>query len=235
MIEEIYYDKDEYFTNVLNLKNPYNYFNSGFLLFNIKNTLDYDLVNKCMKLMHKIKEPRYVDQCILNVACEDKVYFLDKKWNVENHLKIWRNNLKEELPSDIYNEYEDNLKNAYYLHFSGSLKPWHDSTTYNAHLWWEYARKTPFYEEILSINNKHLLDEQMILKNQIDSLNEQVILLKEQTLNICVDLSKLEYKINNKFYKNFWERIFSVKNDKLNPDKIHKVITILGIKLKIKK
>lgn len=36
---------------------------------------------------------------------------------------------------------------------------------------------------------------------------------------------------NNKFYKNFWQKIFSVKNLK-TPIKTYKVITILGIKIK---
>ncbi|OEW31433.1 hypothetical protein AJ878_04430, partial [Campylobacter jejuni] len=32
------------------------------------------------------------------------------------------------------------------------MKPWQNPKSYNAHLWWHYARQTPFYEEILFKN-----------------------------------------------------------------------------------
>ena len=123
------------------------------------------------------------------------------EWNVENHLVVENQNLQDLLPSKIYLAYKKSLENAKFLHFSSSLKPWQDSTSYNAHLFWKYARLTPFYEE-------------MVYKNKFGS-----------TTSTSVQ--------DKKFYSNFFERIFSLKNLNANNKKF-KVITIIGIKIKLK-
>ncbi len=194
--------KDNYYTEKLKLKNPKNYFQSGFLLMNIPKLLEVDFEKKCIDKLKEIKTPRYVDQCILNFVCEDNVLFLDASWNVENHLMIFNKDISTMLPYKIYVEYLDALKSPKFLHFSGCIKPWQDPSSYNAHLFWEYARKTIFYEEIIYRNQKSF---------------SNVVLLPQK-----------------KFYKNFLQKIFSMKTLKVN-NKTFKVVTILGIRIKFKR
>ena len=173
------------------------------LLLNISKLIEEDFFHNCIATLKRIKKPRFVDQCILNIVCENKVKFLDAKWNVENHLHVWRKDLINELPNDIYQEYENNLQQAKFLHYTGSEKPWQNPASFNADLWWKYAQKTPFYEEIIYKNAKKYIEKR-----------KSIIPMK---------------------YTNLLQRIFSIKNDKSRPDKVYKVVTILGLKLKLKK
>ena len=191
---------DKYYSEFLKLKNPYNYFQSGMLLMNINKMKEINFTKQCLDKLRELKTPRYVDQCVMNSAFEDQVYFLDNDWNVENHIMVFNRNVYNLAPYQTAVNYYTGLENPKYLHFSGWLKPWKDPSTYNADLFWEYAKKTPFYEEIIYKNTKFIQVPMPILEKQ-------------------------------KFYKNFLQRIFSVKNLR-TPNKTYKVFTILGIKFK---
>lgn len=192
----------DYYQNVISLKKPDNYFNSGLLIFNIVECNKSNFTDKCLETLKLIKRPYHPDQDILNVICENCVRFLDFSWNVENHVQLENSNLQDLLPKNIYYAYRKSLENPKFLHFTSSLKPWQDPSSLNAHLFWKYARKTSFYEEI-------------IYKNQKSSSN--VVFLPQK-----------------KFYKNFLQRIFSMKTLEVN-NKTFKVVTILGIKIKFKR
>lgn len=142
-------DNSEYYFLTLNLKNPRNYFNSGFLIFNLPICIQNNLTSNCLMTLKKIKTPYTVDQDILNIVCEEKVKFLEQKWNVENHLVIENNNLVDLLSEEDYKSYIKSLDKPKFLHFTSSLKPWEKPASYNASLFWKYAKMTPFYEEII--------------------------------------------------------------------------------------
>ena len=156
---EIYCEHDGYFTDTLKIDQPLNYFNSGILSMNIKLLKDCNFVENVLGILKGLNSPRFPDQDVLNIFCEGQVKFFDGSWNVENHLKIWRKNLINELPYPIYLKYEKNLREAKFLHYTGALKPWQDPCCYNAYIWWHYARMTPFYEEILYKNFPQLLQQ----------------------------------------------------------------------------
>ncbi|MBK1992475.1 hypothetical protein JG676_07735, partial [Campylobacter sp. 2018MI35] len=159
-IQRTYFLKDEewnkkfinYLKNDLALKKIENYFQSGFCIFNIQKCLEFNLMEKCLITLSKIKKPIYVDQDILNKVAEEKVYYIDLSWNVENHIMVFDRANLDNFSKDILKQYLKSLKEAKFLHFSGYLKPWQNPVSYNAHLWWHYARLTPFYEEILFKN-----------------------------------------------------------------------------------
>ena len=133
----------------LNLEKLQNYFNAGVLLFNIKEfSKDYtsnDLFETACK--HKF---RWVDQDTLNKVCEGKVHFLDNTWNFMTHcyariqdlpefyapLKVWENYKKTDLSPGV-------------IHYAGNVLP--PNAPEVNHFWdfWQYARKTPFYEHLL--------------------------------------------------------------------------------------
>lgn len=172
VFKEISYNKNNYFKDKLKLKNPTNYFNSGFLLMNLDKMRKNNFSQKCLETLKEIKKPKFPDQCVLNKVCENKVKFLNSAWNVINHLKIYYKNISEILPDDIYQEYENNLKYPNFLHFTGGIKPWHNFKSFNADIFFEYARKTQFYEELFYLSIKNQSITKKIIKKPINFLKK---------------------------------------------------------------
>lgn len=81
---------------------------------------------------------------------KDDIKYLDMSWNYEfEHANIRKQYLIERLPLNIMTEYLNAKANPKIIHFAGDRKPWRYPDEEYAEIWWEYARKTPFYEEIL--------------------------------------------------------------------------------------
>ncbi len=137
--------KDTYYTDILKLKNPANYINSGLLIFNIPDLLSYHFTEKCMECLQRLKNPKFPDQDIINVVCEDKIAFLDFSWNMLGYLGIEADLY---IPKDKMAEYKQGLENPKFMHFAGRAKPWNDLDILYANVWWKYARKTPLYEQM---------------------------------------------------------------------------------------
>ncbi|EAK0118125.1 hypothetical protein FBM80_08280, partial [Campylobacter coli] len=66
-----------YLKNTLKLKNSKDYFQAGFLIFNIQRCLEFKLLKQCIRTLNKVKNPLYQDQDILNKVVEGNVKFLD--------------------------------------------------------------------------------------------------------------------------------------------------------------
>ncbi|ECQ7461236.1 glycosyltransferase family 8 protein [Campylobacter jejuni] len=186
----------DYLKNDLVLKKSENYFQSGFIIFNIQKCLEFNLLEKCITKLEEIKTPVYVDQDILNKVAEGNVKFLDLSWNVENHIMVFDRANSDNLPKNILKQYLESLEEAKFLHFSGCIKPWQNPKSYNAHLWWHYARQTPFYEEILFKNiTQNSLN---IIQNSIQGavervkahlsykLGKEILSIKENKLKILI-------------------------------------------------
>ena len=50
---------------------------------------------------------------------------------------------------EVYEDYVDAAQNPFLIHYGGERKPWHAPQLPFADLWWQTARKTPFYEHFL--------------------------------------------------------------------------------------
>ena len=133
-----------YTDNILKLKTPYDYFNTGVCIFNVKKCNEE---NSFENLLNEIKNNHflYQEQCAINKYFKGRIYKLPENWNyeLEHNLMQNKNNIK------IYKIYKEKEKDAKILHFLGRFKPWINPKEYKAEVWWSYARKTPFYEEIL--------------------------------------------------------------------------------------
>ena len=140
--KDIDYIKNDYYTKTLKLKDPTNYFQAGLLILDVQKLIQENFYEKCINTLKRIKTPRYFDQDILNIICEDKVKFIDGYWNFENHLLVEKSSIHM-LPPNII-KYLHNTKNIKFLHFTGLKKPWHHPFSPNAHLFWKYAIKSPF-------------------------------------------------------------------------------------------
>ena len=140
---------DKYFKDNIRLKNPENYFQSGVLLLNLVSIKRGKVVEKLRRAMSHRKGLRFPDQDVLNIVCEKHVKYLDGRWNVEYHMPLCASNYREVMSPEEVVEYENNYADPWLLHFCGTKKPWMDPTCPHGDLFWEYARQTPFYEELL--------------------------------------------------------------------------------------
>lgn len=138
-----------YVTDVFKMKDPYNYFQAGVLLFNEKRMRDAYTLNQWLEFA--TKPYKYNDQDVLNLYCENEVYFLDMSWNMItdcNHERISK--VIVFAPHEIQKEYNRARKAPKIIHYAGFKKPWDDPTEDFGEYFWLAERETPFYEELIS-------------------------------------------------------------------------------------
>ncbi len=108
------------------------YFNAGILVMNLREMRRTHIENKLSKLMklHTFRVAQ--DQDYLNVICYGKVKYLSGSWNKTP----FPNSPREKLPM--------------IAHYKINFKPWHYEGVVYEEVFWEYAKKTEFYECLLS-------------------------------------------------------------------------------------
>jgi lipopolysaccharide biosynthesis glycosyltransferase len=135
----------EYSDHVLCLPRPTDYYNTGVVVFDVKR---FNQMNAFEKLKEVINNNHllYLEQDALNKCLFGHFYRLPVEWNYE-FLEAIRLKYNQ---YEFYREYRNHEKDAKIVHFLGSIKPWRNSMEYRADLWWSYARRTTFYEEIVA-------------------------------------------------------------------------------------
>lgn len=141
-----------YENEVLKLTNRLDYFQSGVLIYNIAVLEKAGFEEKCWQTWQSIPRPQFADQDILNVAAQGHIHFLDLAWNVEWHIPIMFPQFRQQIPQPLLSQYLNALENPKFLHYCSSQKAWHTPGAPKAHHFWQYARQTPFYEEIIYRN-----------------------------------------------------------------------------------
>ena len=142
-------DKKKYTDEILKLKEPYQYFQAGTILFNLEEFRNAYSTKEILEFSSKEKW-QLLDQDILNKLCEGRVKFIDMSWNVMVDFKRIR--IKEYIslaPKWLYDMYMEARKNPKIIHYAGPEKPWYVPDMDMADEFWKYARKNPFYEIIL--------------------------------------------------------------------------------------
>ena len=131
----------------LMLEKPYEYFNTGVMVLNVKEFLKNDYSGELLELVSKITF-KILEQDGLNRYFQNNIKYIDTAWNyavpIKRYLKILEN-----MPKNSKVIYEKDRQNPGIIHWAGAGKPWNDPGEDLADVWWGYARKTPFYEECL--------------------------------------------------------------------------------------
>lgn len=149
------------------------YFNSGVMLLNIEAMRGSyslkDYLEVAQKLNYNLVAP---DQDLLNYMHWKEVKMLDE-------------NVYDLFAKIAYNHgihYEEVKEQVAIIHYAG-YKPWHGHSVHYdiEQLWWDYAKKTPFYVELMeefvtkSINDSMIYDtmeqmssEKLALKEELD-------------------------------------------------------------------
>ena len=150
MWQELYEDNHiiaeqniRYYTDIiLEMEKPYNYFNTGVCIIDIQKYNQLNAFENILKLIEKNKFI-YQEQCALNFFFKGNIYKLPEEWNFELADSITKSK------KIYYENYLKKLPQAKILHFLDEKKPWFYTNIEYSELWWQYARQTPFYEEIL--------------------------------------------------------------------------------------
>lgn len=123
----------EYTEKALDI-HPSKYFNSGVIVLNTKKMRE---MNFCKVFRDVLSSYDFIvapDQDCLNLICKDKVHYFGVEWN-----KLPIGGESADLPKLI--------------HFNLTMKPWnYDGILYNEYFW-DYAKSTSFYDDILAIKN----------------------------------------------------------------------------------
>lgn len=186
-------EMSRYIRNVLKLEVT-KYFNSGVLLFDTFNYNEQNIKQKCFDLLEKNTFYVCPDQDALNVACCDSTKILpNDDWNFQ-----WFSKMIEGYNSSYHGQK--------IIHYTSGKKAWNSPDFDLAYLFWECARKTTFYEEILYTN---ILSKQNIDRISNDTINKINNKRKKENrlhkiknkINSKIKVKNLLYKIKNKIHR----------------------------------
>lgn len=143
-------DKKRYTDKVLKLKEPYQYFQAGVLLLNLKEFRKRYTTKQILDFVVS-ENWQLLDQDILNKLCEGAVKYIDMSWNVMVDFAGVRISQIIALAPRWLNEmYQEARKNPKIIHYAGPQKPWFEPEMDLGMQFWECARGTSYYEIMLS-------------------------------------------------------------------------------------
>ncbi len=142
----------DYAENRLALDSADDYFNAGILLMNLSLLRKNDFEAVFIELLTKIKFTVAQDQDYLNVICKNRVKYIGYEWN---NMPLPRSSLKEGVKL---------------VHYNLDMKPWHTDGIIYGELFFEYAKKCSYYEEILDIHRNYSKEEALHSKAQTAEL-----------------------------------------------------------------
>jgi lipopolysaccharide biosynthesis glycosyltransferase len=125
------------------MEKPGGYINSGFLVLNLARLRREKTYESWFEFSRQ-EQHDFADQGVLNAICRGRILYLPVKYNFcyRKYYMLYRRGLI--LPQDHY----DLKYNAVMLHYLSAPKPWNDKKHFLSRLWWEYAKLTPFYEDL---------------------------------------------------------------------------------------
>lgn len=156
-----------------------NYLQAGILVMNLKEFRKRDLENKFVYLINKynfdVIDP---DQGYLNAMCNGSVKILPNGWNKEA--------IEAPLEGDL------NI-----VHYALYKKPWQYDDVLNEEYFWQYAKNSPFYDEIIAYKN-NFNDE---CKKKKEIANIEIVEHAKRVLNSENSFVKLVVKGDPDWFK----------------------------------
>ena len=138
-----------YTNRVLKMDDPYHYFQAGVLLLNTRAMREAYSTEQWLQFA-SAPDFIYDDQDVLNAHCEGRVRYLDPSWNVMHDCGARVANVFSFAPAKTYQAYLAARSHPRIRHYAGFEKPWNTVGCDWAEHYWRYARKTPYYERLLS-------------------------------------------------------------------------------------
>ena len=198
------YHKDKqnayFFSKILKLENMHDYFNSGVLLMNLELMRKSNMINRFINILNSLPYVQCPDQDVFNVLYKDgKKMFFDMRWNhiyfacttIEKHMHLYE--------KSNFEQYKNAQMNPGIIHFAGELKPWFEPWYQHGPIFWSYARKTSFYEEIM-ISTVKKYSEQSVHASQYEKLQKEAFKYKLKAL-LSFGNKRRKYILKRKFTK----------------------------------
>ncbi len=113
------------------------YFNAGILVMNTKLFREKKVLQQFIDLKAKYKFTVAQDQDYLNEICRDNVRYLPAGWN-----------------KSAFHDEEFDIKGLKIVHFKMNFKPWHFDNVEFSDIFWSYAAKTPYFEDIKKVKSE---------------------------------------------------------------------------------
>ncbi len=142
-------------TRRLGLDSPFEYFNSGVLLWDLKRHRQQNMQPILQQCREKFRHAPHMDQDILNAAFYGKIYFLPLAFN------FFPRPPAENAPSlpSSWQKYLQSRTQAsqapVIIHYAGIEKPWFYPNMPYGKSWWESAVQTPFLPELTAARRCH--------------------------------------------------------------------------------
>ena len=148
---------------------PHKFFNSGVLLMNLNEIRKFGILNRFVNLVKTYNfETPMADQDYLNNICRNRVKLLPNGWNLEG------------VPGQ---ELEGELK---IRHYAFGTKPWKTKQVKDADLFWKYAEKSQFYEQ---------------LKREFEQVTEQDLLKDRENAGKLIAIAERLLRSDHTFKK----------------------------------
>ena len=151
----------EYAERVVGVAKYQNYFNAGILLMNLDEMRKFDFQEKFLYLLEQIKFTVAQDQDYLNRLCKGRAKIISTVW--------------DRMPIPDSNVNDEDLK---IIHYNLIYKPWHFDYVLYSKYFWDYAKKTEFYKDILTIKQNYTEEERFRDMEQYKNLQK---LAKKET------------------------------------------------------
>lgn len=137
------YERTKYRITELGISNFDDYFISGVIVINNKMFNERFSTKELLDLAISKNWKQY-DQDLLNYICKNSVTIFDAEWDfVEDTQNIYHS-----MPKHLFEEYERSEKSPKIIHYSAKRKPWFNPQNKYSKIFWDYARLTPFYDEL---------------------------------------------------------------------------------------
>ncbi len=131
----------------------FEYINSGVLLMNLKEMRAKEFSKRFLNLLNKYHFDCIApDQDYLNAMCNGKILYLDESWDA--------------MPTDG----KEPLENPNIIHYNLFQKPWcYDNIQYEEYFW-NYAKQTKYYEQIVEFKNNYSEEQKQSDKECLGTL-----------------------------------------------------------------
>lgn len=138
----------EYLSEELRIEDYTKYFQAGIVVLDMTSPRVQNLFSLSIEKLCAIKRPVFYDQCIFNSIFYGDVSFFSVSWNHVWYLQNY-SYLRHTISERAFFDYARSRLSPKIVHFASKDKPTNKSGWDLAEYFWRYARKSPFYDEIL--------------------------------------------------------------------------------------
>lgn len=121
---------------------------SGNIIINSKEILRDNILAEFRK--HANKDYKFQDMDIINIVCKDKIKYLSPDFCITTYISKWLLSNDSEICRHWSSKDIEKIKHGGIVHYNGR-KPWKGYCV-NFDIWWEYYRKSPFFDEMFYFN-----------------------------------------------------------------------------------